>query len=260
MFLNIGTGLASIQADSNSAITAAAILASGANILLSQSGNQITVAATGEISSTLTNGHILVGNASNVATDVALSGAVAITNAGVASIVYPLFGSDGSTGAPSYAFASSHQTGLFYSGTQTVTLQGQTSGAAVTINGPSTSVNVLNAVLIVPTDNGVDFGGGGGVTSIYQDSGLPGTLTFGTTGGGDSVLVSEGSATFQSTGSSTTISFKPDVVSAGQFDTSTTAHVTRFLLWDVDKGALSRVSVGAADSGGAGFKLLRVPN
>ena len=49
-------------------------------------------------------------------------------------------------------------------------------------------------------------------------------------------------------------------VSAGQFDNSTAAGQTRFLLWDVDKGALSRVSVGAADSGGTGFKLLRVPN
>jgi hypothetical protein len=37
-------------------------------------------------SSTLTNGHILVGNASNVATDVAMSGAVTITNAGVTSL------------------------------------------------------------------------------------------------------------------------------------------------------------------------------
>lgn len=37
-------------------------------------------------SATLTNTHILVGNASNVATDVAMSGAVSITNAGVTSL------------------------------------------------------------------------------------------------------------------------------------------------------------------------------
>jgi len=43
-------------------------------------------------------------------------------------------------------------------------------------------------------------------------------------------------------------------------DNSSTAGHTRFFLWDVDKGALSRVTVGAADSGGTGFKLLRVPN
>lgn len=44
------------------------------------------------------------------------------------------------------------------------------------------------------------------------------------------------------------------------YDGSTTSGETRLLLYDVDKGALSRVSVGAADSGGSGFKLLRVPN
>jgi len=38
------------------------------------------------------------------------------------------------------------------------------------------------------------------------------------------------------------------------------AHDTTLLLWDVDSGALQRVSVGAADSGGTGFKLLRIPN
>lgn len=46
----------------------------------------------------------------------------------------------------------------------------------------------------------------------------------------------------------------------GQFDDNATAGNTRFLLWDVTKGALSRVSVGANDSGGSGYKTLRVPN
>ncbi|GAA5124706.1 hypothetical protein JIN84_13025 [Luteolibacter yonseiensis] len=50
------------------------------------------------------------------------------------------------------------------------------------------------------------------------------------------------------------------LVNAAQFDASTTAGDTRFLLYDVDSGTLKRVSVGAADSGGSGFKLLRIPN
>lgn len=45
-----------------------------------------------------------------------------------------------------------------------------------------------------------------------------------------------------------------------RFDDDATAHNTRFMLWDVDSGALQRVSVGVADSGGVGFKLLRIPN
>jgi hypothetical protein len=49
-------------------------------------------------------------------------------------------------------------------------------------------------------------------------------------------------------------------VATVEFDKSTTAGDTRMLLWDVDKGSLQRVSIGVADSGGVGFKLLRVPN
>ena len=43
-------------------------------------------------------------------------------------------------------------------------------------------------------------------------------------------------------------------------DTNSTAGNTRLMIYDVDNGTLERVSVGAADSGGAGFKLLRIPN
>ncbi|WP_169420817.1 glycosyl hydrolase family 28-related protein [Ramlibacter agri] len=35
---------------------------------------------------------------------------------------------------------------------------------------------------------------------------------------------------------------------------------TSMMLWDVSKGTLSRVTVGVPDSGGRGFKVLRVPN
>jgi hypothetical protein len=45
-----------------------------------------------------------------------------------------------------------------------------------------------------------------------------------------------------------------------RFDGSTTAGDTRFLIYDVDNGTLERVTVGAADSGGTGYKLLRIPN
>jgi len=47
---------------------------------------------------------------------------------------------------------------------------------------------------------------------------------------------------------------------ASQFDGDSTAGNTRMLVWDVDTGALVRVSVGADDSGGSGYKVLRVPN
>ena len=43
-------------------------------------------------------------------------------------------------------------------------------------------------------------------------------------------------------------------------DGSTTAGDTRMMVYDVDNAALERVTVGAADSGGVGFKVLRIPN
>lgn len=50
------------------------------------------------------------------------------------------------------------------------------------------------------------------------------------------------------------------LIENARFDANTTAGNTRFLIYDVDNGTLARVSVGATDSGGAGFKVLRIPN
>lgn len=75
-----------IAVTSINTLTDTVTLAAGANITLTPSGNTITIASpTATIS--LTSSHILVGNVSNVATDVALSGDVSITNAGVSTVV-----------------------------------------------------------------------------------------------------------------------------------------------------------------------------
>lgn len=50
------------------------------------------------------------------------------------------------------------------------------------------------------------------------------------------------------------------LVDAAQFDASKTSGDTRFLLYDVTAGTMKRVTLGAADSGGTGFKVLRVAN
>lgn len=55
-------------------------------------------------------------------------------------------------------------------------------------------------------------------------------------------------------------SFQVGGVANVEVDGSSTAGNTRLLVWDVDNATLERVSVGAADSGGAGFKCLRIPN
>ena len=47
---------------------------------------------------------------------------------------------------------------------------------------------------------------------------------------------------------------------AARFDFPATAGQTGFMLYDVDNATVERVTVGAADSGGAGYKVLRIPN
>ena len=43
-------------------------------------------------------------------------------------------------------------------------------------------------------------------------------------------------------------------------DATATARDTALMVYDVDNNAVERVTVGAADSGGSGFKVLRIPN
>lgn len=45
-----------------------------------------------------------------------------------------------------------------------------------------------------------------------------------------------------------------------RFSRTATATHTGLMIWDVDNAAVERVTVGAADSGGVGFKVLRIPN
>ena len=43
-------------------------------------------------------------------------------------------------------------------------------------------------------------------------------------------------------------------------EATTVAGETNLMVYDVSNATLERVTVGAADSGGAGFKALRIPN
>src|SRR5579864_2631093 len=76
----------SVNADSNPNLTGTIQFVSGTHVTLSQVGQVITVNATGELSTTLTSSHIFVGNASNIATDTALSGDATLSNTGVLTL------------------------------------------------------------------------------------------------------------------------------------------------------------------------------
>jgi len=55
-------------------------------------------------------------------------------------------------------------------------------------------------------------------------------------------------------------SLRVDDVTRISADNDATAGNTSMLLYDVDNATLERVTVGVADSGGVGFKVLRIPN
>ncbi len=96
-------------------------------------------------------------------------------------------------------------------------------------------------------------GGPGSGTNI---AGAPINIAGGQgTGTGVTGVVNVQAAPAGSTGSSANA-----LVTVAQFDADATAGNTRFLIYDVDNATLERVSVGAADSGGAGYKVLRIPN
>lgn len=56
------------------------------------------------------------------------------------------------------------------------------------------------------------------------------------------------------------MSFNAGAVAGCKIDNNSTAGETRFMLYDVDNATMERVTVGAADSGGSGYKVLRIPN
>lgn len=117
------------------------------------------------------------------------------------------------------------------------------------------------------------------ITSVHVGKGVtnsvPETVAYHATGGsgtdvaGADIAIAGGKGTGTGAGGSVKLQTAPvgitgtaanSLVDAGEFDDDVTAGNTRFLLYDVDNGALQRVSVGAADSGGTGFKVLRIPN
>lgn len=98
----------------------------------------------------------------------------------------------------------------------------------------------------------------------FQGGGASGTNIAGTSvvwaGGRSTGNATPATFTIQTTtvgSSGTTLQALRDAV---LIDGNTTAGETPLLLLDISKGTLQRVSIGAADSGGTGFKVLRVPN
>lgn len=91
-FANGGTGQSSytdgqlLIGNTSTGGISKATLTAGSNVTITNGNGSITIASTGGGSSTLTNTHIFVGNGSNVATDVAMSGDATMANTGALTI------------------------------------------------------------------------------------------------------------------------------------------------------------------------------
>lgn len=163
-------------------------------------------------------------------------GRITLASNGSASPSFPLLAPDGSVTNPSYSFASSPASGLWWSAgttflreTGTLNLLGESAVQLMTSNGhfieidPDGSFYLQQAAgtrMKIQTNGNIDF------TPL-------GAVTFTETSGGTQMAT---------------------------IDSTTTPGETRLLLWDVDTNTLQRVTVGVADSGGVGFKVLRIPN
>lgn len=112
------------------------------------------------------------------------------------------------------------------------------------IGGDDTEAAAVNVAMRLSNATGTDIAGG----SLTVQAGRP-------TGAG-----AGGSIIFQTALAGAGGTTLRALRTSGQFQASATAADTDFLLWDVDTGLLKRVSVGAAGSGGVGFKLLRIAN
>lgn len=93
---------------------------------------------------------------------------------------------------------------------------------------------------------------------VPAGGGSPGSLVAGSftsvaISGTGIILGTGGSVTIQANNAGTPIN-------AGQFDFDDTANSTRFLIGRGGGVGLQRVTLGAIDSGGVGFRLLRVVN
>jgi hypothetical protein len=146
--------------------------------------------------------------------------------------------------------------------------------AIINKNGSTIDVWDERRFITTPSGTSLAFPTTASLQTVYDNSpngGIPEIVTNGTNGaftvgqGGagvsDKVLEIELTDGLDIFGVYTThADFRFSNGTSLQIDDDAVAGNTRLLLYDVDNGKVERVSVGAADSGGAGFKVLRLPN
>lgn len=134
-------------------------------------------------------------------------------------------------------------------------------------NVPEHMADVYGRIMsrITANDEGYILQGAtSGVSPVFKFNTSGGTTKsrIGIAGGTNGLVVGAAASDLVIRGEAQSIWFTTDggISGAGKFDNNSAGGETRFLLWDITAGAMKRVSIGAADSGGTGFKALRIPN
>lgn len=188
--------------------------------LLQFAGN---VPITGFASSTLTNAHIFVGNGSNVATDVAMSGEVTITNTGVTTFgLHSLTAKTTPVGADEFVLSDS---------------------AASFTNKKITFTNLLSAIStgVTPTLTATEIGFGSGTNTLTGSSALTWDDTNGSlTAGGKTVTTSHPVLNLSQTWNAGAVNFAGAVINI----TNTASDaLSRLQDWQIGGSSVASVAV-----------------
>jgi len=149
--------------------------------------------------------------------------------------------------------------------------RGVLDGDTGTQMGSSDTAVMLRAssILVGKLKSGHAYFGNGETNAIPATYTINGTGGAGTNIAGAGLKLAPGKSTGNATpakftiqrtvalGSGTTLQ---SLVDGFEIDGNTTAGETPMLLLDITAGTMRRVSIGVADSGGVGFRVLRIPN
>jgi hypothetical protein len=208
---------------------------------------------------------------------------LSVSATGIVAGGVPIRAIDGTAGAPGFMFQSDQDTGIYNTAANSL---GITAGGSVRLTASTTDVRVSNAAfrtidgtagspaisfvsdqdtgITRNSANNIGFSAGGTVrmsvsSTAIVPGGVPIRAITGTAGAPSYEFQSDQDSGMYSAGADS-VSIAAGGTRVFDVDGTTTGGATRLRIYDNDNAALERVTVGAADSGGAGFKVLRIPN
>ncbi len=199
-------------------------------LTVSISGGLVTLSPTSGDDS-LTSAHIFVGNASNVATDVAMTGDISITNAGVTAIVAGVIVNADINAAAAIAYSklATLATGSIWLGNAGVPTATALSGdATVGATGVLTIANSAITNAKVSASAAIDFSKLAALNSGNILVGSAGNVATSVTMSGDATIIASGALTIASNAITTAKILDANVTLAKLASGITPSHVIKF--------------------------------